>query len=225
MPYTLLMSKLPQKKRLSATLGTIGIDEVGRGPLAGPVTVCACYIEDPNRVLSDLFGGRIRDSKIINKSLRNNIYQTIRHKRYLNTRVEYAIASRSAAYIDKHGISQAIRHCLLSCMQGLEAKGLDIQGLSIKLDAGLRVPLENLSQESFIKGDERYVEIALASIIAKESRDSYMKALAKKHKEYGWENNAGYGTQHHRESIKIIGITKHHRKTYLKAFKLFDKAE
>jgi ribonuclease HII len=218
--YTYVM-----KKKVEALRGVIGVDEVGRGPLAGPVTVCACYIQDPNRVLFDLFDNTIRDSKRIHKSLRNNIYQTIRYKRYLNTRVEYALASRSATYIDRHGISKAIQECLLSCMQELEAKGIEIQGVTLRLDAGLRVPREDLLQESFIKGDEKYTEIALASIIAKESRDLYMKTLAKKHTEYLWDVNAGYGTRHHRESIKQFGITKYHRRTYLKAFKLFDKAE
>jgi ribonuclease HII len=218
--YTDLM-----KRKGNKALGVIGIDEVGRGPLAGPVTVCACYIEEPKKVLSDIFKNTIRDSKRINKSLRNNIYQTIRYKRYLNTRIEYVLASRSAAYIDQHGISKAVQHCLLSCIRGLKLKGIDVRRVKLKLDAGLRIPIDTLAQRSFVKGDERYVEIALASIIAKESRDSYMKGLAGKHKEYLWEENAGYGTQHHRESIEKFGVTKYHRRTYLKAFKLFDKTE
>ncbi|MEZ0208967.1 MAG: ribonuclease HII [Candidatus Paceibacterota bacterium] len=205
--------------------GTIGIDEVGRGPLAGPITVCACFIQDEKAVLKDIFGGIIRDSKKIKKDLRFNIYQTIKHKRYLKSKVEYHVSSRSSAYIDRHGISRATEACVLSCLQGLVKKGIDIHQISIKLDAGLKIKALNVEQKSFIKGDERFVEIALASIMAKEWRDSYMKRLSKIYPFYAWEENVGYGTKRHRESIRKEGATKYHRKTYLKAFKLFDKAE
>jgi ribonuclease HII len=205
--------------------GTIGIDEVGRGPLAGPITVCACYVENKKAVLQDIFEGMIRDSKKIKKGLRLNIYQTVRYKRYLKSKIEYCVSSRSAAYIDRHGISKAAEACVRSCVLGLIKKGVDLHTVSIKLDAGLRVKGVTTKQESFIKGDERFVEIALASIVAKESRDAYMTKLGKTHRGYGWETNAGYGTKSHRESIKKEGVTKFHRKSYLKAFKLFDKAE
>lgn len=205
--------------------GVIGVDEVGRGPLAGPVTVCAVYIEDEKALLKDIFQNTIRDSKKINKVLRNNIYLTIRHKRYLETKVEYAIFSRSAAYIDKYGISKAIRECTLSCVKSLKKKGVSVENTPIRLDAGLRIPLESLDQESFIKGDEKFIEIALASILAKEYRDAYMRKIAQGFDAYAWHVNAGYGTAKHREAIQKYGATKHHRITYLKGFKLFDKAD
>jgi ribonuclease HII len=205
--------------------GSIGIDEVGRGPLAGPITVCACYIEDERKVISDLFEGSIRDSKKIKKSLRFNIYQTIRQKQYFNTRVEYSIASRNASFIDRYGISKATEACVLSCLKGLLRKGIDVRKISIKLDAGLHVKGFEVRQESFTRGDERFTAIALASILAKESRDAYMQRLSKKNREYGWEHNAGYGTKMHREKISLLGITSYHRKSYLKGFKQFDKAE
>lgn len=210
---------------LQTMKGSIGIDEVGRGPLAGPVTVCACYVEDPKRVSSDLFTGIIRDSKKIKKSLRFNIYQTLRYKRYLKSNVQYSISSRSAAYIDRYGISKATRACVTSCVRKLAKRGIEIHKIPIRLDAGLYIEGIPVSQESFIKGDERFVEIALASILAKEYRDSYMKRLSISHTKYGWEDNAGYGTKQHRQGIEKHGITLHHRKSYLKAFKLFDKTE
>jgi ribonuclease HII len=205
--------------------GTIGIDEVGRGPLAGPITVCACYVKDRKSAVKHIFNGIIRDSKKIKKDLRFNIYQTIRYKRYLRNNIEYCISSRSAAYIDRYGISKATQVCVLSCLRGLRKKGVDISKVAIKLDAGLVVRGIEVKQKSFIKGDERFAEIAIASIMAKEWRDAYMKGLSKKDPEYGWEENVGYGTKLHRESIQKVGITKYHRKTYLKAFKLFDKTE
>jgi ribonuclease HII len=97
--------------------------------------------------------------------------------------------------------------------------------LKILLDAGLKAPTAAVNQSSHIKGDEKYVEIALASILAKVHRDAHMDRLGRSHKEYGWGENAGYGTSKHREGIQANGITKYHRRTYLKAFKLFDKAE
>lgn len=218
--YTYTMKVRSKNRR-----GVIGIDEVGRGPLAGPVTLCAVYMEDEKIIKRQIFNDIIRDSKKLRKSLRGKIYQTVRHKRYSNTRLEYAIASRSAAYIDRHGISKAVKQCLLSCMRNLEAKGIKIEEIDIHLDAGLVIPLETVKQSSFIKGDERFTEIALASIMAKVTRDAYMNRLSKQHKEYSWERNVGYGTKEHRASIEKIGVTRYHRKTYLKAFKLFDKLE
>lgn len=205
--------------------GVIGIDEVGRGPLAGPVTVCAVFIEDKNRVAKDIFGNSIRDSKKIKKSLRNNIYKTIRYKRYLNTRIEYAISSRSATYIDRFGIRKALCECTDECVRGLSKKGVAINKLSIHLDAGLSLSNKDFRQSSHIKGDEQFVEIALASILAKESRDSYMRRVGKQYESYNWQSNAGYGTKEHCEAIRKRGITKHHRRSFLKGFKLFDIAE
>lgn len=199
-------------------VGVIGIDEVGRGPLAGPVTVCAVYIEDEKKVKSSIFSDTIRDSKKITKVSRYNIYRTIRYKRKLETNIYYALSSRSAEYIDTHGISKAVRQCLLSCIRTLIKKGVKVEEIDIRLDAGLIIPLEKLKQKSFIKGDERFTEIALASILAKVSRDSYMERLAKQHIEYGWERNVGYGTEYHRRAIRNIGVTKYHRKSYLKGF-------
>lgn len=203
----------------------IGVDEVGRGPLAGPITVCAVYIEDREAILRDIFSGILRDSKTINKSLRYNIYQTIRKNRYTESKVGYAISSRSSAYIDKHGISKAASECVRSCLHKLRKHASSIEKVEVNLDAGLSAPKEFDKQKSFIKGDQRFIEIALASILAKEWRDAYMKRLSKQHPEYLWEKNAGYGTLEHRRAISNKGITKHHRMMYLKAYEQLDKPE
>jgi ribonuclease HII len=205
--------------------GVIGIDEVGRGPLAGPVTVCACFIEDDAEVKKMLFQNRIRDSKKVTKSLRNNIFQTIRQKRLIQSRLEYAVASKPAAYIDKYGIVPAIDACIESCLRQLKLQGVPIEKTPIRLDGGLKVKHFEALQSTHIKGDEQFVEIAVASIIAKVSRDSYMDRLGKRLKGYKWEENAGYGTKFHREAISALGITKYHRRTYLKGFKQFEKAD
>jgi ribonuclease HII len=198
---------------------------VGRGPLAGPVTVCAFYVEDEEEVARKIFSNTIKDSKKLSKSLRNNIYQTIRENRLLESRVEYAIAERSAKFIDQHGIVKAIDACVHSCLRQLEEKGINITQIHVRLDGGLKVKRLPVLQSTHIKGDEQFVEIALASILAKVHRDTYMERLGKRCKGYKWEENAGYGTKFHREAIKSLGVTKYHRITYLKAFELFDKAE
>jgi ribonuclease HII len=198
--------------------GAIGIDEVGRGPLAGPVTVCAFYMEDTQEVLEKIFANTVKDSKKLTKDIRNKIYQTIRKSRTINTRTEYAISSRSAEFIDKHGIVKAIDACIISCFKQLYAKGVEIEKVAIRLDGGLKVKHFPALQSTYIKGDELYPEIALASIMAKVHRDSYMERLGKKWKGYKWEENAGYGTKFHIEAIKKLGKNKYHRTTYLKAF-------
>lgn len=205
--------------------GGIGVDEVGRGPLAGPVTVCAVYIKDLKKVKKDLFNNTVRDSKKISKVLRNNIFLTLSKNRYLNTTIKYAICSRSARYIDKHGIQSAIKDCVDRCLLNLSEKGVNISKLDINMDAGLKASDSKLKQKAFIKGDEKFVEIAIASILAKESRDRYMRSMHSKYPEYFWDKNVGYGTRNHIKSIENLGITKLHRTTYLKGFKLFDKTE
>lgn len=205
-------------------IGVIGIDEVGRGPLAGPVTVCACFMEDPDHVKELFFKDGIKDSKKLKKAYRESIYNTIRYKRVFKNTLKYSLISKSAAYIDTYGLSHAIRECVRLAVMDLMKKGVRIYQVPIRLDAGLRVPLQEVVQESFIRGDEKYIEIAIASILAKVSRDHYMDKLSTIHSNYGWENNAGYGTVHHRTAISKNGITAYHRKSFLKAFKLFDKS-
>ncbi|HCC06306.1 TPA: ribonuclease HII [Candidatus Nomurabacteria bacterium] len=194
----------------------IGIDEVGRGPLAGPVTVCAVYLKDSKRAKFEYFNNTIRDSKRLSLTRRNNIYLIIRKNRKLNN-IEYAVSSRSVKHIDKYGINNSIHACIISCLTKLEKKNIPVNETKINLDGGLKIKRDNLDQTSYIKGDEGYTEIALASIIAKITRDKYMKKIAKNCKGYDFENNVGYGTKKHIIAIKKMGITKHHRISYLSA--------
>lgn len=221
-----MKAKNSGKNRVTEHQGVIGIDEVGRGPLAGPVTVCAIYLENPKQIKKEIFSINkkttskvryiIRDSKKLTKINRNKIFQTIKKYRLSNDKIKYAIFSSSARKIDKVGITHAIKVCLARCVKKLEAKGVDISSIKINLDAGLIIPILGLNQKSFVRGDEKFAEIALASIIAKETRDSYMRNLAKNYKEYDWINNVGYGTRNHLKAIKKYGVTKYHRRTFLK---------
>lgn len=196
----------------------IGIDEVGRGPLAGPVTVCAVYLANENTTKKLIFDKTIRDSKMIKKANRINIFKTIRKNSKLNKQIIYSISSRSAEYIDKNGINNSINACMYSCLKSLEKKGVNVTDVTIKLDGGLYLDKSYKKQRTFIKGDENHTSIAISSIIAKIYRDNYMEKLSKKYPGYFWDRNSGYGTKEHLKSIKEKGINKYHRKSYLKSF-------
>ena len=196
----------------------IGIDEVGRGPLAGPVIVCAAYLLNETTIKKVIFNKTIRDSKMLKKDNRINIFKTIRKNSKLKNKVIYSISSRSAKHIDKNGINNSIRSCVCSCLKSLKKKGVDVNSVNIKLDGGLYLDKSFKKQKTYIKGDENHASIAIASIIAKVSRDKYMEKISKNNPEYLWNKNSGYGTKFHVKIIKEKGITEHHRKSYLKSY-------
>jgi len=179
---------------------TIGIDEVGRGPIAGPVTVCACMISPE---ITKKYKG-IKDSKKLSEKRREEIYKEIQDL------VQYKVMSISAKEIDEKGISFCIKKAL--------AKSISIfpPDTQVLLDGGLKAPPEFKNQKTIIKGDEKEVCIALASIIAKVTRDRYMCKMAKKYPEYGFDEHKGYGTSKHYESIQKSGLSLLHRKSFIK---------
>ncbi|MHB1316449.1 MAG: ribonuclease HII [Minisyncoccota bacterium] len=192
----------------------IGIDEVGRGPLAGPVTLCAMKIEvemyrklQKNKDLPRLG----KDSKKLSKKDREK-YSKILCELALEKKIYFTIVMQSNAVIDTKGLSYAIRKALSVCLQKVGAKKED----HILLDGGLKAPIEFTNQKTIIKGDEKHRVIAWASILAKVHRDNYMTKMAKKYPEYGFERHVGYGTKLHREAIKKHGASLIHRKSFLK---------
>lgn len=204
----------------------VGIDEVGRGPIAGPVTVCAFYTNNEKYLKKLLFNNTIRDSKKLSKKLRNNVYLTIRNLRKNKTQdvdIEYSIVSQSAEYIDRHGINKAIESCIAKALRNLKMKYDDIEALTIKLDGGLKLPSEYINQSTYIRGDENHVAIAIASIMAKVTRDRYMEKMSKKYTEYDWVNNVGYGTKKHYTSINLHGVSKLHRISFIKRLNISNK--
>lgn len=191
------------------TTGVIGIDEVGRGPLAGPLTVCACRIngEVP---LSIFPKGKLRDSKRLSPKARRAVLHAITP--FLESGVvEFALLHTEAAKIDQNGMSQCLKEAVAEVLSTLKAGTDDF----IRLDGALRAPESFTRVETIIKGDENELSIALASIFAKVARDELMARLAAEYPEYSWENNAGYGTQAHREAIKKYGLTEHHRQSFI----------
>lgn len=190
----------------------VGIDEAGRGPLAGPVTVGLVKIKstfDWNQIPG------VNDSKKLSEKNRDIIYK-IAQELHVKGMIEYSVKSVSAKSIDAKGIAPAIRRAIAS---GLEDLQISPEETRILLDGSLKAP-EMYQQETIIQGDAKEPVIGLASILAKVTRDSYMKAVAKKYPEYGLEQHKGYGTKTHREAIAQHGFTEIHRQTYCKNIQL-----
>jgi len=189
----------------------IGIDEVGRGPLAGPVVVGAfCVaVKDSEKVLALLHG--ITDSKKISEKKREKYTLVIKdlHNQGL---VNVAISAVSARRIDSNSIVPSLQSALDSCLEKLN---LNPDEAFVYLDGGLHAPAD-YDQETVIKGDSKIWQIGAASVVAKVLRDKKMIEYGKKYPEYGFEKHKGYGTQKHRDAIKEFGIIDIHRRTWIK---------
>jgi len=174
-----------------------GVDEVGRGPLAGPV-VAAAVILDPNDIPDGL-----DDSKKLSDKKRQLLYGLIQEKA-----LAVSIAEASVAEIDEINILQASMLAMRRAVEGLEVRpaGVLVDG---NRDPGLDMPTRTL-----IKGDGRSLSIAAASIIAKVFRDDLMKKLDSEFPDYGWAQNAGYGVAKHLAALRLVGATPHHRRTF-----------
>ena len=177
-----------------------GVDEVGRGPLAGPV-VCASVIMP----LDDLICG-VTDSKKLTEKKREELAKIIKDKA-----VAYSICEIWQDEIDKINILEAVKKCMTEAVNNLSVKP-DIT-LVDGVDTGL-----NIDAEYVIKGDFKSYTIGCASIVAKVYRDNLMKDFAKEFPAYGFEKHKGYGTKTHIEKIKEIGPCKLHRRTFIKNF-------
>lgn len=205
----------------------IGIDEAGRGPLAGPVTVGAFGANEKTGkwIIKNIFDGMLRDSKKLSEKQREEIYKKLKQLKTAGD-VNFSFAHISNKVIDGRGISFAVRKGIEKVLDNLtlgpspkSRRGeleKNISNTEVRLDGLLKAPAEYTKQNTIIKGDERDVFIACASIVAKVERDKHMCKLAKKYLEYGFEIHKGYGTQAHREAILKIGLSSHHRISYCK---------
>ncbi len=192
----------------------IGIDEVGRGPIAGPVVVCACAVVLGADLLHLFPKGELKDSKKLSEKNREKIRKSLDELQE-EKKIFWGIGEVSASKIDEIGISLAIKEAMNNALVDLENKSIPI-ATKVVLDGSLYAPERYVNQSTHIKGDEKFVEISLASIIAKVYRDNLMKDLGKAFSGYGFENHAGYGTAAHYEAITLLGMTEHHRRSFLK---------
>jgi len=200
----------------------IGIDEVGRGALAGNVTVAAVLLprksQIPNyklqtnskfKILNSKL--KLRDSKKLTPKQREIWFEYLKNE----LRLPYAVASVSPKIIDKINISKAANLAAGKAFSLLiKNSGLRIKNCEVFLDGGLYI--QNLKFKIIIRGDEKIPAISLASIIAKVSRDRQMINLHKKYPKYGFEKHKGYGTKKHFKAIRKHGPSKIHRLTFLK---------
>ena len=183
----------------------VGIDEVGRGPLAGPVIAVAVYIK---RSLWKNFLARypeinkINDSKKISKKIREKLYKIL-----INI-IQFGVGAASVKEIEEKNILQAT----LIAMERAYIS-LKINADFVLVD-GINLPKIKAKVRAIKNGDNKSISIASASIITKVVRDNLMKKLSYKYPGFFWNENSGYGTKLHIDKIKLLGITPHHRKSF-----------
>jgi ribonuclease HII len=188
----------------------IGIDEAGRGPLAGPVAIGAVLIPLKSRLS---FKG-IADSKALSKKEREVWFEKIRAWQK-EEKLFYAISLISHRIIDKKGIVPALR---LGITRSLKKLNINPHRVEVLLDGALRAPDSFPYQKTIIRGDEKIPAISLASIVAKVTRDRRMEKLGLQFPEYGFAKHKGYGTKNHQKRLKKYGISEIHRKSFLRNF-------
>lgn len=185
----------------------IGIDEAGRGPLAGPVSVGAVLV--PIDFDWSLMQG-VRDSKKLSEKKREEFFERAVELEKSQT-LRFAVSTSSAAYIDTYGIVPAIKRALAEALSRFEIEPTDCRVL---LDGSLSAPTEYVHQETIIRGDDTEPVISLASIMAKVTRDRLMKQISSKYPEYDFHVHKGYGTAAHRQLIAASGLCDLHRRTF-----------
>ena len=191
----------------------IGIDEVGRGPLAGPVAVGAVIFWG-KAVPKKLRPGK--DSKKLSVRLREEWFTKIQMAEGCGE-LAYAVSFVSSKIIDSRGLRFAIRKALATSLQKVfKKRNVKAGECYVLLDGGLSAPAQFPHQKTIIKGDEKEPIISLASIAAKVLRDRKMCVLAKKYPNYDFEVHKGYGTAGHYKKIKQHGLSPIHRRSFLK---------
>ena len=183
-----------------------GVDEAGRGCLAGPVVAAAvilpCRLESDQAELLSRFEG-VRDSKQMTLAARERLFKVIQQEA-----TSIGVGIGSPAYIDAHNILQATKYAMKLALQQLTP-----QPEALLLDA-LRLRDVPLPQRDLIKGDARCLSIAAASVIAKVTRDHLMLELHEQYPDYGFAQHKGYGTKAHLQALQLHGVTPHHRMSF-----------
>ena len=198
------MPDLSIEKELQSPV--IGLDEVGRGPLAGPVISCGCYFK--NYTIQEDFYKLIGDSKKLSEKKRKVSFEFLQNLKKEGI-IDYHLGIANVEEIDALNILEATK---LSMKRVVDK--FDLKNAHLIIDGNFSLNYKSYKENSIIKGDDKSLSIAAASIIAKVHRDRLMKKLSIRHQHFGWEKNAGYGTKLHIENIYRLGPTRHHRKTF-----------
>ena len=178
----------------------LGIDEAGRGPLAGPVVVAGVIMPEDSMIEG------INDSKKVSEKKREKLYDLI-----IEEAISYQVAIIGQDIIDKINILNATKKGLTNVVEGLDVKP-DL----IIVDALTNIDTKGIPYESIIKGDAKCYSISAASILAKVTRDRIMREWDEIYPQYGFINNKGYGTAKHIEAIKEYGLSPIHRRSFTK---------
>ncbi|MEZ5172840.1 MAG: ribonuclease HII [Bacteroidia bacterium] len=188
----------PLKAFLNEGVTEAGVDEAGRGCLAGPVVAAAVILKPDYR------SNVLNDSKKLNEKTRNQLREEI-----IQNCLAWAVGIASVEEIDKINILNA---SFLAMHRAIAQ--LNMQPKHLLIDGNRFKPYEGIPHNCIIGGDGKYLSIAAASVLAKTTRDSLMKELHAEFPAYGWDVNKGYGTLQHRESIRLQGANIHHRKSF-----------
>jgi ribonuclease HII len=183
----------------------VGVDEAGRGPLAGPVVAAAVVFPARCAAVRGL-----RDSKILPAKIRLRLAQRIRQRA-----LGFAIGAASSREIDRLNIRVATALAMRRAICRLVSHGPLAGGYPhLILIDGLPLPEIGYDHEALVDGDAKCQSIAAAAVLAKTCRDLLMHRLAPRHPGYGWDTNVGYGTEQHQVGLRLYGPTRHHRLTF-----------
>ncbi len=188
----------------------IGVDEAGRGPLAGPVAVGLVMVPEGFDVAREFPG--VKDSKKMTEKKREEVFGML-ESRVAAGDARFAVELGSAVEIDERGIAVVIRSLVAQGIAKVSRLDLDIN-TRVLLDGSLKAP-EEYEQETIIHGDALVPLISLASVAAKVTRDRLMVELAKEHPQYGFDAHKGYGTKAHMEAIRRHGTCALHRRSFI----------
>ena len=177
----------------------VGVDEVGRGSLAGPVVVAGVLI--PSN-FKNKFDVPLRDSKRLSLSQREGWFDYIKKEK-----ISYFVSRVGPSVIDRINVSGAVNLGALRVVKKFD------EDFRLIVDKGIKV--KGFNYESYVKADENFPAVALASIVAKVVRDRYMRKIARLYPEYGFSDHVGYGTRRHIEAIRQFGVLDIHRKSFL----------
>jgi len=178
----------------------VGLDEVGRGCLAGPVVASAVILPP------DFDYDIVKDSKKLSEKKRKVAYDLIKEHA-----IDYSISFVDAKNIDKFNILQSTMAAMHNCLDKL-----DTEPNHILVDGNIFNEYQEIPFTCVVKGDNKFYSIAAASILAKVTRDEYMKEQHETHPNYSWDTNKGYGVEKHIKAIKLYGVTEQHRKSFLR---------
>ena len=189
----------------------MGIDEAGRGPLAGPVAVGVVCV--PFDFDWSLIPG-VGDSKKVSAKNREAVFRRA-HTLKKSDQLRFAVVLVGPTVIDRNGITHAVMQGII---KGLLKLKLNPDEVEVRLDGLLKAPPEYRAQTTIIKGDQKEKVIGLASILAKVTRDAYMVRIARDFPEYAFDEHKGYGTKLHREAILVHGLSSAHRRSFTKRY-------